>query len=131
MTAAKKTVACKPGVNAAGIRSTELFEARRRYANARRRARYWSGTPNFDRRVRSNKTRSSVLWEKYELAMCDCRNWEETIEELTGKKPKRYDPKQAFAHAFHKAVASNGKADARESASVASSALMGAGRKDK
>jgi hypothetical protein len=78
----------------------KLTEVLRRYRNARRRARYWSGTPHFDRRVRSRKTSSSALGEKYELAMCDCRNWEMAIEELTGQNPKRYDPRAKFARIF-------------------------------
>lgn len=80
-----------------GVGIGELLEARRRYANARRRARYWSGTLTFNIHLRSNETRSSQLAEKYELAMCDCKNWEYTISGLTGKTLKHYDPKAEFA----------------------------------
>lgn len=79
-----------------------LSEAKRRYANARRRARYWSGTLTFNIHLRSNETRSSRLNEKYELAMCDCKSWEHTIQELTGKQVKHYDPKAAFAASWSK-----------------------------
>lgn len=78
-------------------RQNELLEARRRYSNARRRARYWSGMPE---RKRSLKTQSSILWEKYELAMADCHNWELTLSEMTGKKLKHYDPRRDFQNKF-------------------------------
>lgn len=77
-----------------------LAEAKRRYKNARRRARYWSGTPSFVPSARSNETRTSELCLKYELAMCDCKSWESTIENLTGKPVPRYDPRSAFAAKF-------------------------------
>lgn len=82
-----------------------LAEANRRYANARRRARYWSGTPNFNPALRSNECRTSELDLKYELAMCDCKNWEACIEGLTGKPMPHYDPKQAFRASFSKLMA--------------------------
>lgn len=75
----------------------DLAEAKRRYANARRRARYWSGTLTFNIHLRSKETRSSRLHEKYELAMCDCKSWEAAIGGFTGKVLKHYDPKSAFA----------------------------------
>ena len=84
-----------------------LLEAFRRYANARRRARYWSGTPNFNRQLRSNECSSSRLDEKYSLAMHDCTSWEMEIEKLTGRRPEHYDPKAKFDKAFLRAMASN------------------------
>ena len=96
---AHMTLGLKPGRNGR-VLSIELLEARRRYSNARRRARYWSGIPTFRPWGRSNETRTSKLWEKYELAMCDCNAWESRIEELTGKRPEHYDPKSAFAVRF-------------------------------
>lgn len=76
----------------------DLKEALRRYKNAKRRARYWSSTPGYS--GRSQETRSSRLWEKYEIAMCDCRSWEKEIEWITGVVQPRYDPKMAFGRAF-------------------------------
>lgn len=88
-----------------------LLEARRRYANARRRARYWSGTPCFNPALRPTECRTSEMDLKYELAMYDCNSWEQTLETLTGKKPGHYDPKQAFRRSFSKLMmkASNDK----------------------
>lgn len=77
-----------------------LKEALRRYNNARRRARYWSGIPTFNYKKRSSETRSMRLSEKYELAMCDCNSWESEIEMLTGTRPDHYDPKKAFGARF-------------------------------
>ena len=57
-----------------------LSEVKRRYANARRRARYWSGVPSFNPNLRSNECRSSEIDLKYELAMCDCKSWEQALE---------------------------------------------------
>lgn len=85
-----------------GVGISELLEAKRRYANARRRARFWSGTLTFNIHLRSKETRSSRLAEKYELAMCDCKSWEQTIGELTGKKLKHYDPRAEFAARWSK-----------------------------
>lgn len=79
-----------------------LAEATRRYKNAKRRALYWSGNPGYS--SRSCETRSNRLWEKYELAMCDCRSWEKEIEWITGVEQERYDPKQTFKQAFSKAL---------------------------
>lgn len=80
----------------------KITEALRRYSNARRRARYWSGTPSFNSALRSNECRTSKLDLKYELAMCDCDSWEHAIEKMTGKRPEHYDPKQAFRRSFSK-----------------------------
>lgn len=79
----------------------ELADAKRRYANARRRARFWSGNPslsNFGPTGRNLTT--GRMDEKYELAMCDCDSWEQTIGRLTGKEVSHYDPKQAFRRRF-------------------------------
>lgn len=86
----------------ASLAPSALLEAKRRYANARRRARYWSGVPSFNPNLRSSECRTSELDLKYELAMCDCNSWEQTIETLTGKRPGHYDPKRAFRHSFSK-----------------------------
>lgn len=74
----------------------------RKYWNARRRARYWSGVLTFRPWTRSVETRSNRLNEKYELAMCDCKNWEFEIGALTGKTVKHYDPKSTFATKWSK-----------------------------
>jgi hypothetical protein len=95
------------------LAAAPLLEAKRRYVNARRRARYWSSTPNFNQSLRSIECSSSRLDEKYELAMCDCLSWEQKIEELTGQRPEHYDPKAEFAKAFVKALASNAQAQAQ------------------
>lgn len=79
------------------VSCSKLLEARRRYKNARKRARFWSGTLTFNIHLRSKETRTNKLWEKYELAMCDCYSWEQTIEALTGKAVEHYDPKAEFA----------------------------------
>ena len=75
------------------LSSITLGEALQRYKNAKRRALYWSGTPSFSP-YRTKETQSSRLDEKYELAMCDCKNWEAEIERLTSKRPPHYDPKK-------------------------------------
>lgn len=80
-----------------------LAECRRRYANAKKRARFWSGTPSFGCN-RSLNTKSSIQDEKYELAMCDCDSWEKEIELHTGKRPPHYDPRRKFNAAFQKAM---------------------------
>jgi len=85
-----------------GVHISAWLEAKRRYSNARRRARYWSGTPSFSVTARSNECRTSELDLKYELAMCDCNSWEQTLEKMTGKSLEHYDPKQAFRRAFSK-----------------------------
>ena len=74
-----------------------LAEARRRYANAKKRARFWSGTPSF------GGNRASVsrkVDEMYDLAMCDCDSWERELEKLTGRRPPHYDPRKKFNTAF-------------------------------
>lgn len=88
------------------VHSTALLEAFRGYRNARRRARYWSGNPSYSNGV-TKCTRSSRLWEKYELAMCDCRVWEAEIGRITGTQPDRYDPRRTFAAKFQKLMTSN------------------------
>ncbi len=75
------------------------------YQNAKRRARYWSGNPSYSSRV-TRETRSSRLSEKYELAMCDCKNWEFEIHRITGKRPKHYDPKAEFNRRWYEVMRS-------------------------
>jgi len=84
-----------------------LEEATRRYKNAKRRALYYSSTPGFS--GRSQETRSSRLWEKYEIAMFDCRSWEKEIEWITGVVQEHYDPKMSFRRVFSKVM--NSKKD--------------------
>lgn len=83
-------------------RMIPISEVKRRYRNARQRARFWSGTLTFNIHLRSSETRRSRLCEKYELAMCDCQRWEDEIERLTGKRPRHYDPRAAFAARWSK-----------------------------
>lgn len=84
------------------VRISALLEAKRRYANAQRRARYWSGVPSFNPNLRSSECRTIELDLQYELAMCDCNSWEQTLKTLTGKRPGHYDPKRAFRNSFSK-----------------------------
>jgi hypothetical protein len=56
----------------------------RRFRNAQRRARYWSGVPTFATGTRSKCNRSSRLWEKYELAMNDQDSLAARIAEMGG-----------------------------------------------
>jgi hypothetical protein len=78
----------------------KVAEAKRRYANAKRRALYWSGKPSFCPSARSNEKRSSKIWENYELAMNDCDSWENTLKALTGKDYPHFDPRREFAARF-------------------------------
>lgn len=87
-------------------------EIYRKYANAKRRALYWSGTPSFNPFARSSQTRSGMLDEKYELAMCDCDVWERVIATLTGKRVEHYDPHSAYRHTFSKIMAAVSRANA-------------------
>lgn len=79
-----------------------LEEIKRKYANARRRALYWSGNPSWSRSARSQETTTSTLDLKYDLAMYDCRSWEQALEIATGVKVPKYDPKNAFIVAYFK-----------------------------
>lgn len=72
---------------------------KRRLKNARMRALYWSGNPSFaGARFSVRKNRNGA--EGYELAMCDVRSLCDSIEELTGKRPKQSDPRGAFGRRF-------------------------------
>ena len=77
-----------------------VASAKQRYANARRRARYWSGTPSYN--PLAYRTGQRDL--QYELAMCDCLAWECRLRELTGKPMPHYDPRAAFARSYRKSV---------------------------
>lgn len=99
-----------------GVTISKWLEAKRRYANARRRARFWSGIPSFCPWKRSRETRTSKLWEKYELAMCDCKSWEAEVHRMTGKKVKHYDPKADFAVRFTQLMGKASNADLSVSA---------------
>ena len=85
-------------------KSVTLPEALRRYDNAKRRAFYWSGVPSLSLRHHTRETSSALLWEKYAIAMADCRNWENFIEKETGKRLKHYEPKGTFQHRAAKAL---------------------------
>lgn len=86
-------------------KTEELKESRRKYSNARRRAKFWSGNPSFiNAGPKGRNLSSSKMSEQYELAMCDCDSWEKTIEGLTGKKIEHYDPRAKFRAAFTKLI---------------------------
>lgn len=104
------------------VHRSELDKVLRRYRNAKRRALYWSGNPSFAKR--SVETRSSRLSEKYELAMCDCKNWEHDIERLTGHRPPHYDPKASFDRAWSR-LSVNPAVRGREPASVPCTGVVG------
>lgn len=75
-----------------------VADLRRRLRNARQRAAYWSGRPNFSNRgFRGNSCHGD---EGYEIAMCDIRSLSGAIEEATGKRPKQSDPKREFRATF-------------------------------
>lgn len=73
----------------------ELAYTRRRYQAARSRALYWSGNATATgKRFSVSRHNAGPSDDHYELAMSDCDYYEGQIERLTGRRPKRYDPKQ-------------------------------------
>lgn len=84
----------------------DLITLRRRYGNARRRARFWSGRPSLSGRGPTGRNLTTGrMDEKYELAMCDCQAWEVELSELTGRAVEHYDPRAAFRARFYRLMA--------------------------
>ncbi len=77
----------------------EENDIRRRLANARARALYWSGNPTFSGK-RFNPNHGKRNDEQYELAMCDIDSLCSILEGLTKRKYRRSDPKKAFQDRF-------------------------------
>jgi hypothetical protein len=79
----------------------DLNDLKRRLKNARNRALYWSGNPSFTgKRYNPSNSRSDDSLQ-YELAMCDIKSLTSLIEDITGKRPKQSDPKDAFRKRYH------------------------------
>lgn len=76
-------------------------DLRRRLKNAKTRARYWSGNPSFAQNVYNpNKCRRSRS-EMYEIAMCDIEGLCSLLEDVTGERIPRYDPRAEFQKKWH------------------------------
>lgn len=77
-----------------------ISDLKRRLGNARKRAAYASGRPNWGNRgVRGNSGHGDEL---YELAMCDIKSLTGILQSLTKRKFKLSDPKQEFRNSFSK-----------------------------
>lgn len=80
-----------------------------RFANAKRRARYWSGTPDFREGQRCSMTplarrrraaRGTDHELEYETAVTDCQCLADAISKLTGHRPKVPDYRRDLADRF-------------------------------
>lgn len=78
-----------------------LADLKRLLKNARRRAVYWSGRPSFTGFGYSPGNAAHEI--EYEAAIDDITALCDAIEELTGRRPKATDPKQAYRDAFSEA----------------------------
>ena len=78
--------------------SARLRDLKRRLANARKRAAFWSGRPNFSGRGFVGSSGHGD--DEYSLAMCDIRRLCDALEGETGKRPKQSDPKREFSAGF-------------------------------
>lgn len=84
------------------IDPAEIIRLRRALKNARVRALFWSGNPSFTgKRFKPHASRKGHD-EQYELAMCDIDSLAARLEELTGHKVKRSDPRAEFRERFSK-----------------------------
>jgi acyl carrier protein len=100
-----------PTVTLREMADTLFADAKRRYANARKRARFWSGNPSWSNFGPTGKNLTTCrMDEKYELAMYDCHSWEDRIGQLTGKELKHYDPKQEFRSRFARMMSKSANA---------------------
>lgn len=75
-------------------------DLRRRLSNARARALFWSGNPSFTEKRFNPKSRNAS--ERYELALCDIDSLATLLEEITGKRVKRSNPRYDFQNKFLK-----------------------------
>ena len=78
----------------------ESPELRRRLANAKRRARFWSGVPSFSRHVAKSRN-VGERDTRYEIAMCDVRSLTALLEERTGRKLVLYDPQAQWRETWN------------------------------
>lgn len=72
----------------------------RKFHNAQRRTRFWSGTPSYSA-ARARARNSGEMHEKYELAMCDQKSLAGLLSDL-GSTVKVRDYRQEFAARFSK-----------------------------
>lgn len=98
----------EPPTNDPSVRLQRLV---RRFRNAQRRARYWSGTPSFSVGARAKATKSGRMDEQYELAMCDQDSLAGLIANLGGSVKVR-DYKAEFRGRYMKWMAKASNAEA-------------------
>lgn len=80
-------------------------ELKRRLANARKRALYWSGNASFTgSRYSVKKHTTGSASGSYELAICDIKSLAGLLEDATGKKFKQSDPRREFQQRYAKAM---------------------------
>ncbi|MCS8414896.1 hypothetical protein N0754_19400 [Pseudomonas aeruginosa] len=83
----------------------ELDQLRKRFRNAKQRARYWSGIPSgtgFGYNPASGSACDADA--EYEMALDDCAAIADDIERATGKRPITPDPKREFNAHFAQVV---------------------------
>lgn len=80
----------------------DLPQLKRRLANARMRAVYWSGRPSFtDKSYSTSKLRGFKDQDvEYEIAISDITSLADRIFKITGKKPRVTDPREKARQAF-------------------------------
>jgi hypothetical protein len=82
-----------------------LQDLRRRLANSRKRAAYWSGRPSFTAKsFKPGRGGRALIGpdEEYEMAMCNTESLAGLIEQITGKRPAATDYREEFRNAFSK-----------------------------
>ena len=92
----------------------ELARLKRRLANARKRAAFWSGRPSSTAKSfkpTSYRSRLEGADMEYEIAMTDMESLATAIAKLTGKKPVVTDYKREFNDRYFKTI---GKALVKE-----------------
>jgi hypothetical protein len=89
--------------NFAVSNTTKVADFERRLRNARRRATYWSGNPSSNGRGFCGNT-GEAEWG-YNLALSDIRSLCDVLDQLTGNRPKRTDPKAEFRARIFKSSA--------------------------
>lgn len=83
----------------------ELDQLRKRFRNAKQRARYWSGIPSSSGSGFNPASGSACDADaEYEMALDDCASIADEIARVTGKRPSTPDPKREFNVHFAQVV---------------------------
>ncbi|HEJ2342271.1 TPA: hypothetical protein ACWLUJ_005788 [Pseudomonas aeruginosa] len=81
----------------------QLDQLRKRFRNAKQRARYWSGIPS-NSGFGYNPASACDVDAEYEMALDDCAAIADEIERVTGKRPSTPDLKREFNAHFAQVV---------------------------